>query len=137
MGKQLIFINMKTFCVSLVTMAATAFAAAPSLGGEFTDPNHYVSGAGSFAGTRMISDNFAEKTTRRITLIGSDDGVNFWTLFGHWINPAEGKMEVDFSPKGGPSSLKGTFTSATDGSGKITWSDANVWNRAATPPTYI
>ena len=100
---------MKSFCVAVSTLATTILAAAPGLGGEYTDPNHYVAGAGSFAGTRMVSDNFMDKTTLRITLVGSDDGIEFWTLFGEWIDPTAGKLVIDFSPKGGPKDFPGTF----------------------------
>merc|ERR1712166_1332219 len=40
--------------------------------------------------------------TLRITIVGSDDGIVFWTLFGEWLSPTTGELTVDFSPKGGP-----------------------------------
>ena len=130
---------MRSFCIAVAvsTLATTILTAAPGLGGEYTDPEHYVDGASSFAGTRMVSDNFEDKTTSRITLVGSDDGVEFWTLFGEWIDPAAGKLVIDFSPKGGPKDFPGTFAAQTDGSAEITFEDGNKWTRATSPPTSL
>merc|ERR1712166_267444 len=65
--------------------------------------------------------------TLRITIVGSDDGIVFWTLFGEWLNPTTGELTVDFSPKGGPADLRGVYTYVAGGAGKITWSDNNIW----------
>mmetsp|Transcript_34985 Transcript_34985/g.99157 ORF Transcript_34985/g.99157 Transcript_34985/m.99157 type:complete len:151 (-) Transcript_34985:484-936(-) len=113
------------------------------LGGFYTDPNHYE--AGSWAGTRMISALQGDAPSSTITLIGSDDGVAFWTLTGSWADEVQGKLVVDFSPKGGPHDLNGTFscyiTAGLAESGsiagqdcRITWQDGNFWSKLADPP---
>lgn len=94
------------------------------VGGFYVDPNHYKDG--SFAGTRMISDEAGDVPGTALTLVGSDDGESFWTLSGAFEDKATGAITVDFSPKGGPSNLKGTFAN-----GAITWSDGNQWTRQA------
>eukprot|EP00747_Dinoflagellata_sp_TGD_P183612 gnl/TRDRNA2_/TRDRNA2_38579_c1_seq1.p1 gnl/TRDRNA2_/TRDRNA2_38579_c1~~gnl/TRDRNA2_/TRDRNA2_38579_c1_seq1.p1 ORF type:complete len:230 (-),score=55.01 gnl/TRDRNA2_/TRDRNA2_38579_c1_seq1:43-636(-) len=83
--------------------------------GFFTDPNHYV--ASTFIGTRMISED--------MTIIGTDDGKKYWSLKGTKV---DGGIMVDFSPKGGPSNLKGTFKN-----GKIEWADGNYWDLQGFP----
>ena len=128
--------NILKICVALTSLSNIVLAIAPSLGGEYIDPNHYVPGSGNFAGTRMISDNFSENMTERITVIGTDDGVEFWTLFGNWVDISAGELSVDFSPKGGPLDLSGIFTAQADGTGEISWTDGNVWTRAKFPPTF-
>merc|ERR1711871_1522795 len=54
-------------------------------------------------------------------VVGSDDGASFWELRGE---VEDGTIIVDFSPKGGPSSLQGRVTSSG-----ITWPDGNKWSR--------
>jgi len=105
----------------------------PDLGGEYTDPNHYTVGSDSFAGTRMISDHFGDNLTERITVVGTDDGLEYWTLFGEWTDMNTGKLVVDFSPKGGPKGLSGIFSSSPKGGGQIDWEDGNVWEKASSP----
>jgi hypothetical protein len=91
-----------------------------SLGGFYTDPNHYTKG--SLAGTRMISDKSKDAASDdKITLIGSDDGTTFWTLYGTWEDRTNGSILVDFSPKGGPSDLSATYSCSEDDGCKITW----------------
>ena len=81
----------------ILTLAITTTAHAGLLGGFYTDPNHYQEG--SWAGTRMISDLKGDAPSKTITLIGSDDGVAFWTLSGTWLDETRGELTVDFSPK--------------------------------------
>mmetsp|Transcript_774 Transcript_774/g.1230 ORF Transcript_774/g.1230 Transcript_774/m.1230 type:complete len:133 (-) Transcript_774:79-477(-) len=97
---------------------------AADVGGFFTDPNHYKDG--SFAGTRMISDECGDTPGTRITLVGSDDGTAFWMLTGEFVDKSSGKITVDFSPKGGPSCLSGVFKDD-----QIVWEDGNHWSRMA------
>jgi hypothetical protein len=101
-------------------------AGAVNLGGFYTDPNHFKSG--SFAGTRMISDESGDTPSDRITLIGSDDGLKFWTLYGSWTDKAALKINVDFSPKGGPANFNGTVVPQG-----ISWQDGNHWTRLGVP----
>jgi len=93
-----------------------------SIGGFYLDPNH--SKRHSWAGTRMISDEEGDKEGDGLTLIGSDDGRNFWSLTGKYTSKANGAIVVDFSPKGGPKELKGTISD-----GAIKWEDGNSWTK--------
>ena len=99
------------------------------LGGEYVDPNHFVEGSCSFGGTRMISDQFGDVFTNLITVLGTDDGSEFWTLRGEWIDKSNGELFVDFSPKGGPKALSGIFSVGAKGEGQITWEDGNIWTK--------
>ena len=113
-------------------------ATGASCGGFYTDPNHYK-GRESFAGTRMVSDEIGDAASDTLTLVGSDDGVAFWTLAGAWTDQATGKLTVDFSPKGGPADLQGTYgcdeSSCGEGNCKITWQDGSAWSKSETPET--
>ena len=92
-----------------------------ALQGVFTDPNHYTAGSGTLAGLRAVSDFAGES----IALVGSDDGVKFWTLRGHYVAKATSSaIVVDFSPKGGPADLNGTVSKGT-----ITWQDGSSWSQ--------
>jgi len=106
--------------------AGCASSAQGHLDGFYTDPNHYRKG--SFAGVRMISNKEGDLATGRITLVGSDDGVLFWTLHGKLTHETEGGLVIDFSPKGGPANLAATFSGSS-----ITYQDGNVWSRQAAP----
>lgn len=127
---------LQTDQAKLAALVATECAAAcvpgadcgPSFGGFWTDPNHYK--AGSLAGTRYITDEIGNVSGNHLTLVGSDDGIAFWSLQGEWTNKAAGELTVDFSPKGGPADLKGNFTFR---GGQIVWQDGNHWPRFATP----
>ena len=37
-------------------------------------------------GTRFISDYFGSKSSSTITVIGTDDGSTFWTLYGQYTS---------------------------------------------------
>ena len=87
------------------------------IGGFYIDPNHFDAEKGSFAGTRMISDMEGD-----ITLIGSDDGTDFWTVTGHQDN---GEIAVDFGAKGGP------VIGAVYENGVLSWEDGNEWTKSA------
>ena len=93
----------------------------------FIDPNHYE--AGTFKGVRMISDSNSKNSLNQITLLGSDDGINFWKLAGRWTNKDTGALEIDFSPKQGPSDLSGKFECVSESACKITWVDDNFWTK--------
>ena len=70
----------------------------------------------------MISDQFGSAPSDdKITLIGSDDGTEFWTLNGTWSDRSTGAILVDFSPKGGPSDLSATYSCSEDDECKLTW----------------
>lgn len=110
---------------SLVAMAAAVVVVvADEDGGFVVDPNHFA--AGSLAGTRFMTDRVGDKPTGHVKLIGSDDGVSFWSLDGMRTGAS---ITVDFSPKGGPSGLTGQWAD-----GSIKWEDGNQWTFEATPP---
>jgi len=60
-------------------------------------------------------------------LSGCDDGVTWWGNILANITNNGRTMYVDFSPKGGPSSVEANLT---DG-GHITWSGDNFWERTS------
>lgn len=95
---------------------------AGDIGGVYVDPNHFK--PGTFAGTRMVSSPDGQA----ITLVGSDDGASFWTLFGKFTGADRSDLTIDFSPKGGPQDLKGRYED-----GKITFEGGNSWNKAFEP----
>lgn len=99
---------------------AAATKAVEDVGGFYADPNHAKDD--SFAGYRFISDIADMMPSNNITLVGSDDGCTFWSLKGAFTNKSTGALVVDFSPKGGPADLQGTFTGTN-----ITWKDGNAW----------
>eukprot|EP00746_Dinoflagellata_sp_MGD_P163413 gnl/MRDRNA2_/MRDRNA2_91436_c0_seq1.p1 gnl/MRDRNA2_/MRDRNA2_91436_c0~~gnl/MRDRNA2_/MRDRNA2_91436_c0_seq1.p1 ORF type:complete len:242 (+),score=31.42 gnl/MRDRNA2_/MRDRNA2_91436_c0_seq1:71-796(+) len=108
-------------------MGVASSAKVDGIGGFYTDPNHYR--PGTWAGTRMVSDSVGDKSGDAITLIGSDDGTEFWAVTGEWTNKKAGKFLVDFSPKGGPADVEGKFSDT----GTLTWPDGNHWTRQASP----
>mmetsp|Transcript_119538 Transcript_119538/g.234966 ORF Transcript_119538/g.234966 Transcript_119538/m.234966 type:complete len:282 (+) Transcript_119538:83-928(+) len=60
-------------------------------------------------------------------LSGCDDGVTWWgNILANITNDGR-TMYVDFSPKGGPSSVQANLTTA----GHITWSGNNFWERTS------
>lgn len=60
-----------------------------------------------------------------LKITGSDnfDGSNPFELMGH-LDFKSGDLVVDFSPKGGPESLRGEFHRTTE---EIEWPDGNKW----------
>lgn len=110
-----------------------AYGPRPTLsafGGFYLDPNHYK--GDSYAGTRMIADHPSYGTAEEITMVGSDDGRTFWTLSGHFTDVGKGHLVVDFSAKGGPKDLTGTY-STEHGVPSIRWPDGNQWDRKIAP----
>ena len=89
-----------------------------SLGGLFTDPAHYQ--AGSFAGTSLVSfdephastDRTGSPSVRSFTMVGSNDGLDFWSVRGNF-SPASGAVVLDLSPLGGAASVGGAFANGT------------------------
>jgi len=79
---------------------------------------------------RSSAARFAREGARGLRLVGSDDGIRFWTLSGSVLEDARGdgqlRVVVDFSPKGGPKDLPGAW----DGE-RIKWADGNRWSRDA------
>ena len=108
-----------------VAAPTPAFAKSDGLddhAGPFIDRNHFVTAA-SWAGLRVI----AEDPPHILQMVGSDDGEphNFWFLEGKCTGPEMTAIHFDFSPKGGPADLTGTWAPAPYRS--ITWPDGNAW----------
>jgi len=103
--------------------------------GAWKDPNHYV-GPHSFAGMRFIGEAPGHGTMARyerdLALVGSDDGVSWWTLEGRSRGSELATITFDFSSQGGPAALSGTWEHkrAAD---TLTWPDGNVWVGIAQP----
>lgn len=74
----------------------------------------------------MISGMTGNTPSDIITLVGTDDGKSFWTVQGKFISKVRGTLSVDFSSKGGPDNVSGTFKD-----GQIVWFDGNVWSQQA------
>lgn len=65
-------------------------------------------------------------------LSGCDDGVTWWgNILANITNDGR-TMYVDFSPKGGPSSVQANLTAG----GHITWSGNNFWERTSYTSTF-
>ena len=91
----------------------------PGIGGFYTDPNHY-NHDGTLAGTRMVSD-----FNGVITIIGTDDGMDYWTVTGEYTDELNGKFSIDFTPKNGP------IISGQYNDGSIEWiEDGNKWSKS-------
>ena len=94
--------------------------------GIFADAAHWDKTKQSFAGLRFISDSVGVMPGRTLTIIGTDDGVSFWTLAGTKGNDVT--LNLDFSPKGGPANLMTEWDAAK---GRLIFSDGNYWTRVA------
>lgn len=60
-------------------------------------------------------------------LSGTDDGKTWWGNILGYISNNGLTMHVDFSPKGGPSSVEANLTN----DGQIIWTGNNVWERTS------
>jgi hypothetical protein len=100
--------------------------------GAYADPKHYA-GPSSWAGLRFIQEGPAHI----LSLVGTDDGENWWTVQGSCSNPPDGpRMSVikfDFSPKGGPKDLTGRAVRHDNGTAQIVWPDGNAWTLVPDP----
>merc|ERR1712137_1059790 len=108
------------------TTTIVRYALFTDFGGFYVDPNYYVEG--TFAGTCMVSD-INGNVGDAITIVGSYNGVGFWTADGDFSNKQAGKLSVDFSCNDQPMTLTGEYTD-----GQVVWEDGNIWKRLATPP---
>jgi len=116
-GNAWAFASVPPFGISNQNLAST------EIGGLFKDPNHFK--FGSFAGTRMISDEVGDEPGTDLFIVGSDDGDAFWYLEGEFTNKGRGELTVNFAPKGGPSNLTGIYNGTA-----IVWEDGNAWPKA-------
>ena len=73
--------------------------------GAWLDPKHQ-SDESPLAGMRFV----AESPPHHLTLVGTDDGKTWYTLKGTCSGPSMTKIMFDFSPKGGPKDLTGTYS---------------------------
>jgi len=102
------------FFTLVIAIAITAV----DFGGVYLDPNHPD-------GVKVVSNYFGSKKSNYVTVIGSDDGLFFYTLAGE-TDGDNGRLVVDFSPKGGPSDFYGQFE---EDKNAIIWQDGNMWQR--------
>jgi hypothetical protein len=97
-----------------VGAAAAEGEAAPAtpFAGHFADPNHPGC-------PRSISTN-----ATAAAVSGEDEDGRPWTVRASIASNTSGlaTILVDFSPKGGPRALEGTWTGAS-----IAWADGNAW----------
>merc|ERR1711990_852540 len=89
-----------------------------SMEGDYSDPNHPGCG-------RHIEVTSA--TTGEVSGNDAVDGSEPWGPLEATIDGD--KIVVDFSPKGGPSDLTGTYEAQPDGTFGITWEDGNTWTQ--------
>jgi len=89
--------------------------------GTWLDTHHATSMPNS--GTRFI----AESPPHVLTMVGTDDGHDYWTLKGWCSGDDMTNIHFDFSPKGGPANLVGKWTRYESGRVEIMWPDGNAW----------
>ena len=111
----------------LLLLASLAASAAAHGSGVWKDPNHYISDS-SLAGLRFVS----EFPPHVLNLVGTDDGKTWWALSGTCSGPAMTEINIDFSPKGGPGAVTGTWAKS-GGVESITFPDGNTWVLAEKP----
>ena len=113
---------MKVSDAATMVMKPTDFAATNEFAGNYMDPNH--------PGCKRI---IAALSANEVAVTGYDGAsgeggkCNGKTdiVWGPLAGLVMGdKIIIDFSPKGGPSNLTGTWT---PGSKRITWADGNYW----------
>lgn len=113
-----------------ILVAATVLIAGTSAhgAGAWRDPRHYVDDF-SLAGLRFV----AEDPPHTLTMVGTDDGKQWWTLQGTCSGPGMTVIRFDFSPKGGPADVEGTWARNRDDQTTITWPDGNTWQMLEEP----
>jgi hypothetical protein len=101
-----------------LSKAELGFAPATPFAGHFADSKHPGC-------PRTISANH---TTAAVS--GVDENGQPWTVRASVVSNTAGlpTILVDFSPKGGPKALEGTWTGTS-----IEWADGNTWKALATP----
>ena len=97
------------WCLGLIALSLASVAAHGA--GVWTDPKHAL-GDGSLAGLRFV----AESPPHVLTLVSTDNGVDWYTLHGSCSGVGMTTITIDFAPKGGPSEpLSGTWGSTAAG----------------------
>ena len=117
----------------MLRTALTLFMAARAAAhgsGAWLDAAHVKPGLPQ-AGMRYIS----EGPPHELTMVGSDDGLIWWSLSGFCSSPEGGSpmtlIHFDFSPKGGPADLVGKWTKSPERGTTIEWPDGNAWKLTA------
>lgn len=101
--------------------------------GAWRDPKH-ADLEDSMKGMRYVAE-----TGHKLSMVGTDDGINWWSIVGHCTSPEGGVpmslVHFDFSPKGGPADLTAQWTKDPEtGDVTLSWPDGNVWELLA--PTF-
>ena len=86
------------------------------IAGVYTDKNSFTAN-GTFAGTRMLSDNNGD-----IFVIGTNDGINYWTLRGRYIDGSSTRFMVKETEN-----MYGRYGTFRDG--KIYWDNGDQWRK--------
>lgn len=81
---------------------------------------------GSYAGIRLVSDRLGKFIGKDISVVGTDDGTEFWALKG-------GSFDKQ-SSKGDSKLTVGGFTGGSIHNGTITFEDGTVWTKMAVGP---
>ena len=122
-----------------------AMIAADDHVGAFLDPEHASDiASSSLSGMRF----FSEDPPHVMTVVGTDDGTTWFTLTGVCTGPDMQQLTLDFTAKGGPAKLEGTWVAGGPASaggsivpGQIMWPDGNRWsriyNQGMAPPSSV
>jgi len=101
----------------LLAAVAAGFDA-KQIEGSYSDPNH----PGCARYIQVL-----DQTTGEVTGNDAPDGSEPWGPLNAIIDGQT--VVVDFSPKGGPSDLTGTYTTPEGENAGITWADGNRWTQ--------
>lgn len=87
----------------------------------------------SWAGTRFVTDAVGHTSGVNVTVIGSDDGLTFWTMTGAFRSdgstwtPSSGRLSLGRSPEDATAAARAERDA-------IVWADGRRWSRVAAPP---
>jgi len=96
--------------------------------GAWKDLKHYdESVEGGFKGMRYVS----EGPPHTLTLVGSDDGLTWFSVKGWCSGDKMTDIHFDFSPKGGPADASAKWVKRPDNSVVLEWGDGNTWELVA------
>ena len=91
-------------------------AHASDVGGVWEDGN---------GGTFIVSDFAGDAPSTSVTVIGSANGVDFWTVRGYFLDAAKTSLSLDFATRAsGSADFRGEYSQAT---GVIRWDDGTTW----------